>query len=264
MTRQGTKKAAATSSAGKKTAAKKAAARKTTAKAAGTKTATASKKGARPTKSANATKASKSATRPAAKVADGGKSARTRARILDAAASVMARHGYAGTRLSGVAAEAHIQAPAIYYYFASREALVEEVMYAGIARMREHVEAAVDQLPADTPPLDRIAEAISAHLRYELEESDYARAAVRNAQMVPEDLRARYTAEASAYGTLWTRLIMVAASEGALRPDVDASIARMLVLGALNWTPEWWAPGRASVDTLVEQAQGFVRRGIGA
>jgi TetR/AcrR family transcriptional regulator, cholesterol catabolism regulator len=51
------------------------------------------------------------------------KSARTRSRILDAAAHVLSVKGYAGTRLSDVADYAELQAPAIYYYFASREDL---------------------------------------------------------------------------------------------------------------------------------------------
>src|ERR1700745_3685777 len=85
------------------------------------------------------------------------KSALPRARILDAAARVLSANGYAGLRLTDVAAEAEIQAPAIYYYYASREELIEEVMWAGIADMTEHVAAALSDLPDGTPPLDRLA-----------------------------------------------------------------------------------------------------------
>ena len=60
---------------------------------------------------------------------NGSKSARTRERILDAAAHVLSRKGYAGTRLTDVADQAGLQAPAIYYYFPSREDLIEEVMW---------------------------------------------------------------------------------------------------------------------------------------
>src|ERR1700745_3690068 len=84
------------------------------------------------------------------------KSAQTRARILDAAAHVLSANGYAGLRLTDVAAQAEIQAPAIYYYYASRDELIEEVMWAGIADMREHVAGALNELPADAPPLDRL------------------------------------------------------------------------------------------------------------
>src|SRR6201993_760029 len=78
------------------------------------------------------------------------KSARTRNRILNAAAHVLSVKGYAGTRLSDVAEYAELQAPAIYYYFASRDDLIEEVMYAGIADMRGHLQGALDALPPHT------------------------------------------------------------------------------------------------------------------
>src|SRR5262245_3026798 len=103
----------------------------------------------------------------------GSKSARTRERILDAAAHVLSRKGYAGTRLSDVADQAEIQAPAIYYYFPSRDDLVEEVMWTGIARMREHMTRVLAAMPSGADPLARIDAAVEAHLRYCLEISDY-------------------------------------------------------------------------------------------
>src|ERR1700739_1719546 len=97
------------------------------------------------------------------------KSALARARILAAAAHVLSVKGYAGLRLTDVAAEAEIQAPAIYYYYASRDELIEEVMWAGIADMRQHVAAALSGLPDGTPPLDRLLAAAEAHPRHALE-----------------------------------------------------------------------------------------------
>ncbi len=129
----------------------------------------------------------------------GSKSARTRMRILNAAAHVLSRKGYAGTRLSDVADQAQLQAPAIYYYFPSREALVEEVMWTGIWLMREHVGQVLVELPPSTGPMERIDAAVAAHLRYALDISDYTTAAIRNAGQVPDDIRIRYSAEAAKY-----------------------------------------------------------------
>jgi AcrR family transcriptional regulator len=164
----------------------------------------------------------------------GSKSARTRERILDAAAHVLSRKGYAGTRLSDVADQAEIQAPAIYYYFPSRDDLIEEVMWSGIAHMREHMARVMAALPPDADPLDRIDAAVEAHLRYALEISDYTTASIRNAGQVPEAIAVRHTAEASQYGDIWRKLLQDADNAGLLRPDLDPMAARMLVLGALN------------------------------
>jgi TetR/AcrR family transcriptional regulator, cholesterol catabolism regulator len=190
------------------------------------------------------------------------KSARTRSRILNAAAHILSVKGYAGTRLSDVAEYAELQAPAIYYYFASRDDLIEEVMYAGIADMRRHLQGALDALPSDASPMDKILAAVEAHLRHELELSDYASASIRNAGQIPERLRARQLKEEAAYGRIWRRLFDEARADGELRGDLDTRHAQLLVLGALNWAAEWFDPRRSSVDTIVSNAQVLVRNGI--
>ncbi len=192
------------------------------------------------------------------------KSARTRVRILDAAARVLSRKGYAGMRLSDVAEAADLQAPAIYYYFDSREDLIEEVMWVGIADMREHLTRTLDALPPGTPPMDRILVAAEAHLRHELEISDYTTASIRNAGQVPDKIRKRQLAEEARYGEIWRGLLGSAAAEGALRADLDPYIAQMLVLGSLNWTAEWWSPKRGKVDLVVANAKSFIQHAISA
>src|SRR3984893_2535677 len=190
------------------------------------------------------------------------KSALTRARILDAAAHVLSVKGYAGLRLTDVADEAEVQAPAIYYYYASRDALVEEVMWAGIADMREHVAAALTALPGEVSPLDRLLAAVEAHLRHALEISDYTTASIRNAGQVPPTIRKRQILEEERYGEIWRKLVNDLARSGALRADLDLYIAQMLVLGALNWTVEWWDSRRGSVDAVVANAQTLVQHGL--
>ncbi len=190
------------------------------------------------------------------------KSAQTRRRILDAAAHVLSAKGYAGLRLNDVAAQAELQAPAIYYYYPSRDDLIEEVMWAGIADMREHVVAMLDGLPLDISPLDRLLAAVEAHLRHELEISDYTTAAIRNSGQVPQGIRKRQILEEQRYGEVWRRLINDIARSGQLRADLDLYLAQMLVLGALNWAVEWWDPRRGSMEAVVANAQSFVRHGL--
>ncbi|MGB9227934.1 TetR/AcrR family transcriptional regulator [Mycobacterium sp.] len=190
------------------------------------------------------------------------KSALTRARILDAAAHVLSTKGYAGLRLTDVADEAAIQAPAIYYYYASRDELIEEVMWAGIADMREHVAAALTALSGEASPLDRLVAAVEAHLRHALEISDYTTASIRNAGQVPPSIRKRQLLEEERYGAVWRRLINDLARDGRLCPELDLYIAQMLILGALNWTVEWWDPRRGSLEAVVANAQSFIRHGI--
>lgn len=186
------------------------------------------------------------------------KSARTRARLHDATAKVLARKGFSGTRLSDIAEEAHIQAPAIYYYYPSREDLIEAVLYAGAEAMHDFLTARLAELPEGTPASVKIATAVEAHLRHELEISDYTRAVIRNANQVPEQFSRRAFAKIAEYNDIWRDLVAELDAAGLLREDVDPSAGRMLVLGALNWTAEWWDPERGSIDKVIAVARSMV------
>ena len=190
------------------------------------------------------------------------KAAQTRSRILDAAAHVLSVKGYAGLRLTDVAEKAELQAPAIYYYYRSRDDLIEEVMWVGIADMRQHVTAVLDALPPEATPMERLLAAVEAHLRHALEISDYTTASIRNAGQVPLTIRKRQIREEEQYGEVWRRLINDLARAGELRDDLDLYVAQMLVLGALNWAVEWWDPRRGSLTSIVANAQTFVRHGL--
>ncbi|WP_445184701.1 TetR/AcrR family transcriptional regulator [Pseudonocardia sp. Cha107L01] len=188
----------------------------------------------------------------------GVKAARTRERLLDATATVLSRKGFAGTRMADIAELAEIQAPAIYYYYASREDLIEEVMFTGASAMREHLARVLQALPEGTSPADRISAAVDAHLRHELELSDYSTAIIRNANQLPPQVSRRALAEIAAYNDVWRGLVADLAAVGQLRADVEPATGRMLVLGALNWTAEWWDPSRGPLSELIRTAQSMV------
>jgi hypothetical protein len=63
-------------------------------------------------------------------------------------------------------------------------------MYAGIADMRVHLRESSTHC-SGTPMLERILVAVEAHLRHELELSDYTTASIRNSGQIPDRLRTR-------------------------------------------------------------------------
>lgn len=187
---------------------------------------------------------------------------RKRARILDAAAIVLSRSGVGGTSVSAVAREARLNAPAIYYYFSSREALIEEVIVMGTHRLYEQLRAALAAMPEGASALDRIDRAIRVHLELLLAESGFAHAVIRNLTQLPESIRGRQEVEERKYNALWRSLFTEASSLGELSPDVDPRVAHLLLVGTLNWVTEWWNPKRGSTESLIGAAQAMFREGI--
>jgi AcrR family transcriptional regulator len=193
------------------------------------------------------------------------KSELTRQRILDAAAKVFRAQGYAGARLSDIAAMAGIQTGSMYYHFGSREALVEEVLHLGIAVAWQHVGDAVDALPPDATALARLQAAIRAHTEVQLEISDYSSAHARIIGQVPSDVRRRNLVDQINYGEYWDELLKAAVASGEIRADLDLYVTRMLMFGALNWTSEWYRPrsGR-SAEFIADQALAILLHGVEA
>ncbi len=190
------------------------------------------------------------------------KSDRTRRRILDAAADVLNRKGYAGARLSEIAEIAELRVPAIYYYFGSREEILEEVVSIGARITMEHVQARLALLPATASNMDRICASAGAHLEMVLREAAYAAAAVRSVAQIPAEVRQRQLTGQREYGALWRSLLADAAATGELDPGLDPHGARMLLIGALNWAPDWWDPARGSVEDIVATAERLVRNAL--
>jgi AcrR family transcriptional regulator len=192
------------------------------------------------------------------------KSEQTRQRLLDAAARVFRDKGYAGARLADIAAAAEMHTPGVYYYFPSKEDLVEEVLRTGVARAAAFVEERVAALPGGASALDRLRAAIEGHVLMVLEIGDYTSANIRIFGQLPDDIRRRHLAQQRAYGDLWRSLLEDAGAAGELRPDLDLSVVRMLILGALNWTVEWYRPGAASAREVARHATTMICEGLAA
>ena len=190
------------------------------------------------------------------------KSEQTRQRLLDAAARVFRDKGYAGARLSDIAEAAEMHTPGVYYYFPSKEDLVEEVLHAGVARAAAFVEERVAAVPEGASALDRLRAAIEGHVLMVLEIGDYTSANIRIFGQLPADIRRRHLAQQRAYGDLWRSLLEEARAAGELRPDLDLSVLRMLILGALNWTVEWYRPGMLSASEVARQATTMICEGV--
>ena len=190
------------------------------------------------------------------------KSNRTRKRLLDSTAFVLSRKGFAETRVSDIAKRAGVQASAIYYYFVSREELIAEVIWVGMNEVRVEARAVVAALPADASPLDKIDAAVQTHFKWVIQASDYTMASVRNAGQMPSTITRRYHTEAQLYGRFWADLIDEAGEAGLLRDGLEPRAARMLIIGALNWAPEWVDTKRGSYEAVLTTARTLVRSGL--
>jgi AcrR family transcriptional regulator len=189
------------------------------------------------------------------------KSERTRERILDAAAVAFRERGFAATRLSDIAERAQLQTPSLYYHFGSKEELIEEVLALGVVKTWEHVKARVALVDADDH-LGKLRAAIGAHVEMVLATGNYSAANLRLFGQMPAEIQQRLQRIQRKVGRYWAQLLSDAAEAGAIRSDLDLSAVRMLLLGALNWSVEWYRPDELSPAELAEQASEMVLGGL--
>ena len=164
--------------------------------------------------------------------------------------------------LKEIAAAAELQAGSLYYHFDTKEALVEAVLTAGVEGAMEATRAAVAALGADADPMAGLRAALAAHLQVVLSDSAYASANLRILGQVPRVIRERHLKRQRKYGVFWRGLFERAAGAGALRADLDLSVVRMLALGALNWSIEWYRVGRRSPAEIADHAATMILDGV--
>jgi AcrR family transcriptional regulator len=170
--------------------------------------------------------------------------------ILDAAAWLLRYRGYEATTTRAIAERVGIKAGSIYHHFASKDAIVEQVVNEGTGVVLKAVTAALDALPADADPRMRLQAAITAHLRSSLEHSDYTSACIRAFAFLPAELRATCRQERRRYEEIWRDIVVTAAKAGYIPKGINLDAARLMLLGAVNWAGEWYRPNRVSIDQI--------------
>jgi AcrR family transcriptional regulator len=169
--------------------------------------------------------------------------------ILDAAARLIRRKGYGATSMRDIASASGMLAGSLYYHFESKEELLVAVYAEGVRRIGESVRAA---LARDRDPWTRLEDVCAAHLAALLEDSDYAQVVIR---VRPDDVPVaadRLTALRDGY----ERLFAQALDKLPLAPRTDRRLLRLMLLGALNWSQNWYRSGRDSPEVI---ARRFVR-----
>lgn len=154
-----------------------------------------------------------------------------RARILQAAILVFARHGYHGARVSDIAREAGIAYGLVYHYFRNKE----EILASAFEERWSAFLAVVETIAAGTGPSRGKLEAVAAIILNAFRvRPEWVKVLVLEIQRSsrfsdPERIRA-----VGRLFELVARIVRAGQEAGELRRDVDPQVACMVFLGALD------------------------------
>ncbi len=185
-----------------------------------------------------------------------------RAGILNAAASLFRQHGYGGVSLRAIAQASGMKAGSIYYHFASKDAIVAAILDTGITAVHKEVQESVDALQKGASAETVFRTVLSGHLRSLLEHGDYTSANVRILGQVPASVRDAGMPVRRAYEKYLDTVLTGLQDAGEIRADVNIARFRLMLIGALNATLEWFDPDKGDIDALANDYATVFLNGI--
>lgn len=189
--------------------------------------------------------------------------AATHARILESAAHAFREKGFHDTAFLDIAEAVGLQRESLYYHFASREELADQLLRDAWKRSMDLVRYSVEALPRGATHLDRLATAMTAQLLALLGEGGYTAGLIHVLVQVPAEVRLHSLDNQRSYLRYWRHLAQDAQDAGQIRPDVDVPLMTLIVINALSWSVEWYRPGgRRSPEVLADQFLSMVLDGL--
>ena len=170
-----------------------------------------------------------------------------RSELVRQAARLFAEKGYHGTSTGDLADAMGVQKGSLYAHISSKADLLWEVAREGAAAFH----AALDAIPDEVSPSERIRLALRAHLRVVAEQLDVATVFVREWRYLEGDRLNEFVAERRRYEERFRALFRDGRELGELRADLDDGTAALLALSAANWAYTWLRPG-TSTDALAD------------
>ena len=175
--------------------------------------------------------------------------------LLGTAAQLFRQKGFAATSTRDIAAAAGMQSGSPFYHFKSKNALLyavmEEGMHTALARQKEVVQAAD---PQSLPAGEQLRALVVAHFEVLLGPgNDFVPVMLYEWRSLQPRQRKSMALLISEYESLWMPVLTTLHKQGRLRAPVG--LARLLILGALNWSVQWFDPKKsASLQDLADAA----------
>ena len=175
--------------------------------------------------------------------------------LLNTAAQLFRQKGFAATTTRDIAAAAGMQSGSPFYHFKSKNtllyAVMEEGMHTALARQKGvALAAALNGLSA----AEQLRALVVAHFEVLLGPgSDFVPVMLYEWRSLQSRQRSSLALLISEYESLWMPVLLVLHAQGRLRAPVG--LARLLILGALNWSVQWFDPKKsASLQDLADAA----------
>jgi len=192
----------------------------------------------------------------------GGGTKRRDREVLDTAAEVFYRQGYADASVQDVADALGILKGSLYHYIDSKEDLLFAIL--------EEVHADVDALFATATgrtgvaPLERLVDYVRNQVEYNARNVTKIAVYYQDGDKLSPPRRQEIRSRRRAHEKYVAGLLHEAQERGEAPPDLDVPLATASIFATMIWPYTWYRPGGGvSARRLSDFVAGFVRRGVG-
>jgi TetR/AcrR family transcriptional regulator, cholesterol catabolism regulator len=180
-----------------------------------------------------------------------------RTELTRVAARLFAEKGYHGTSVGDLAEALGVQKGSLYSHISSKADLLWEVAREGAAAFH----AGLDGVPEEGPVVERIRDALRAHLRVVGLQLDVATVFIREWRYLEGERRQEFVSERRRYEERFRALFREGREHGELRTDLDDGAAALVALSAANWAYTWLRPG-ADTEALADRMLALLLDGM--
>lgn len=180
--------------------------------------------------------------------------------IIRAATKVFAHEGFSAATVREIADEAGMLSGGLYYYFKSKEALVEEVLCEFLDKLLVAYNDALEQSEDAVQALENM---ISAGLHGVAENREQV-AILQNDWHYVSGMTS-ITGRQSGIEEIWLKVIERGVKEGTIRLDYEPRMIFRIAMGSMLTVIRWFDPaGPASIDDVIRYYTGILFDGIRA
>ena len=174
--------------------------------------------------------------------------AKPRAAIMNVAMHLFGKNGFNGTSMRDIANAVGLLPGSLYAHIENKEALLLDIVADGIGRFIAAVEPFTK---LQTDAISRLRGMIVSHVKVVADNPERSQVVFHQWRFLSEGNMPEAIERRQKYEACFIQVIQEGVGAGLIRSDINLRIAVLTILGALNWTPEWFSPeGKLSAEEI--------------
>jgi AcrR family transcriptional regulator len=180
--------------------------------------------------------------------------------VIDAAAKVFYRRGYADASVQDIADELGILKGSLYHYIDTKE----DLLFRLLSETHDDVHAILDEVAvADgLDPLERLRLYVRKQVEFNVDNLVKMSVYYHDVERLSDDRRAEIYGRRREHERWVVGLIQEAQRQGLADPDVDAKVVSRCIFATIIWPYQWFRPGRDKRADVADTCAHFALSGV--